>query len=112
MVINILGQDYEVLLKSKEEYPKLELLDANGLAELYTKQLIINKELLETDDRMYDNIEQYNNKVVRHEIIHAFFHEAGLMNYCEDEKLVDWLAFQLPKMAKAVDGIDKLWKEG
>lgn len=38
------------------------------------------------------------NEVVRHEAIHAFFHESGLDGYSADEQLVDWLAMQFPKM--------------
>ena len=39
-----------------------------------------------------------HKEVLRHEIIHAFFDEAGLNDYSNNEQLVEWIAFQFPKM--------------
>ena len=101
MEINILGTNYEIKKLSESDYPKLKTLDANGLAELYSKQLIINSEMNRQTGNEYANFEGYENKTIRHEIIHAFFHESGLVDYCQDEDLVNWLALQAPKMIKA-----------
>lgn len=101
--LNILGQEYDLLFMTEEEFPKLEKANANGLAELYNKQLIISKDGATPDDRTYDNLKEYTNKVIRHEIVHAYFHESGLRDYCEDETLVDWLALQLPKIIKTLE---------
>ena len=57
----------------------------------------------EHDGTEFDNMQGYENQVIRHEIVHAYFHEAGLMNYCYDERLVDWIALQLPKMTKSME---------
>ena len=100
MKINILGTDYDIRHVSEKDYPKLKTFEANGLAELYSKELIINSDMDDGSGRSYAKFEEYEKKVLRHEIIHAFFHEAGLTDYCEDEILVDWLAFQIPKMVK------------
>lgn len=40
------------------------------------------------------------NEVCRHEIIHAFLFESGLIDECSDEQLVNYLAMQIPKMLK------------
>jgi len=101
MKINILGTEYEIKKLSESDYPKLKISDANGLAELYSKELIIDKNMNPQTGKEYANFEGYENKVVRHEIIHAFFHESGLVDYCQDEDLVNWLALQAPKMIKA-----------
>lgn len=77
-------------------------MNASGLAELYDKKLIINKNNTIPDENTYDNLESFSNKVIRHEIVHAFFHESGLMDYCLDEQLVDWIALQIPKIIKAM----------
>lgn len=111
MKINILGQEYEVLLRSEEEYNKLDKADADGLAELYSKQLIINKDSLKEDDTTLDNLKEYINKVVRHEIVHAYFHESGLTDYCRDEQLVDWLAIQIPKIANTIKQFEENQEE-
>lgn len=107
MKINILGQQYELLLKTEVEFPKLKAMGANGLAELYTKQLIINRDSLTETEETFDNLPAYIDKVVRHEIIHAYFHEAGLVHYCNDEELVDWLALQIPKIIKTITLVEE-----
>lgn len=106
--VSILGTKYLIRYVSEKEYPKLKKADASGLAELYQKELIINKDTMEEEDTTYANLESYKNKVVRHEIVHAFFHEAGLLNYCTDEKLVDWIAIQINKMYKVMDEVDAI----
>ncbi|MFA9376239.1 MAG: hypothetical protein ACERKZ_05720 [Lachnotalea sp.] len=100
MKVSILGTEYEIKRTSEEEYPKLKKLEANGLAELYSKQLIINDDVDDGSESCFEKIELFKNKVTRHEIIHAFLYESGAINYCNDEKLVDLLAVQIPKMIK------------
>jgi hypothetical protein len=58
---------------------------------------------------MTDNLAEYNKKVLRHEIIHAFLHESGLSGnslqyegaWSQCEEMVDWIAIQFPKMLRA-----------
>ena len=50
-----------------------------------------------------ENVEDFEKKVLRHEIFHAFFGESGLRSsseYAEIEELIDWLAIQSPKIFK------------
>lgn len=77
--------------------------DANGLAELYSKKIIVSLHGY-NDDEAFESIEDYYKKVLRHELMHAFFHEMGLDNYCRDEILVDSLALQLPKIKTLMKG--------
>lgn len=102
MKVNILGVDYEILLQSKSENPKLE--NAYGICETYSKKIVIDSEIgTDGNKDNLENIEAFRRKVVRHEIIHAFFHESGLSinsDYAMNEELVDWIAFQFPKMFK------------
>ena len=102
MKISILGTEYEIRVLTKEEYPKLVSSDANGLAELYSKELIINKDMNPNDGQEYSNFKEFERKVLRHEIVHAFFHESGIQTYAYDETLVDWLALQIPKIYKTM----------
>ena len=108
MKIDVLGVEYEILTMSEDKFPKLKTLNANGLAELYDKKLIINERSCKPTEETYDNLEAYARKVIRHEIVHAFFHESGLMDYSNDEMLVDWMALQLPKVLKAFKEADCL----
>lgn len=106
MKINILGTNYEIRKVSEKEYPKLSIMNANGLAELYSKELIINAEMNPNSGQEFANFKGFENKVVRHEIIHAFFHESGLDDYTTDEDLVNWIALQFPKMLKVFQEAD------
>jgi hypothetical protein len=103
MIINILGTDYEIIRQNKTENPKLE--DNNGLCEPYSKQIIIDKFEEEKQDKMVvDNLDEFIKKVIRHEIVHAFFLESGLdicSDYATNEELVDWIARQGIKIYNA-----------
>jgi hypothetical protein len=46
--------------------------------------------------------ETFKAKVLRHEITHAFLHESGMQDYCDDEVLVDWLGIMIPKIVSAM----------
>ena len=98
MKIDILGTEYD-LLYCRENEMKNE--DNCGECNRYTKTIKINKEYFESEDAEDSAI----LKTERHEIIHAFFHEAGLDCYSEDEFLVDALAVLIPKMVKAFDEV-------
>lgn len=95
MKMNILGTDYELI----KECDELVELNVDGECQSYGKIIRIRplkKMLLPKDS---DAIKQRRyNEVVRHEVIHAFFHESGLDRYSADEELVDWLAMQFPKL--------------
>lgn len=100
MKVNILGTDYEIKYETRMENPKL--INANGLCEFWAKQIIIDK--IEPDPENFKNITEFEKKVIRHEIIHAFLGESGLYQYMEDETLVDWIAVQFRK-------IEEIFKE-
>jgi len=95
--IDILGTKYKV--EFRKEINDEKLIDADGYAELYSKELIIEE--IVQDERTFKDLHKYKNKVIRHEIIHAVFHEAGHDDYCKDEVLVDALAILIPMMLKA-----------
>ncbi|MEG1085212.1 MAG: hypothetical protein RSD88_02715 [Anaerovoracaceae bacterium] len=73
MKVNILGTDYEILYQNKEENTKLE--EANGLCETYSKKIILEK--VSEHPMHLEKMEDFQKKVLRHEIIHAFLHEQG-----------------------------------
>lgn len=41
--------------------------------------------------------------VIKHELLHAFFYEAGLLDYAKDELLMDFLAVQHEKIKNLVE---------
>ena len=55
------------------------------------------------------NLNEHKKKLIRHEIIHAFLFESGLgenSNWAQNEEMVDWLAFQIPKVVEVFQKID------
>lgn len=100
--INILGTDYEIIRDNTGEHQKLK--DSNGITETYSKQIVL-QEKYDNDPMTVDNFQAFKDKVLRHEIIHAFLFESGLdasSDWGRDETLVDWIALQIPKMVKAM----------
>jgi len=102
--IDILGTKYLLKYSSYKEDKKLENLD--GYTDYYMKKIVIESDF---KDRLFDKtkIINYQNKVLRHEIIHAFLNESGLEcnslkthNWAENEEMVDWFAIQSPKIFK------------
>lgn len=94
MKINILGTNYEIVKQTVAENTKLE--DANGLCEFFAKKIVVDE--AKPDRTTFENLEEFNKKVLRHEIIHAYFGESGLKDYMNDEVLVDWIASQFHKI--------------
>lgn len=99
MLIDVLGTTYVV-----KEDTSLKDTPADGLCKSYSKEITYRnaKEMLCKDDPM-ELKEERKREVIRHELIHAFFFEAGLDGYGGDELLVDWIAKQFPKMLEAME---------
>lgn len=110
--INILGTDYTLQYLSNKEDSKLENLD--GYTDFYLKRIVVEKDF---ENRLFDEtkIKNYQNKILRHEIIHAFLFESGLecntlksYNWSENEEMVDWFAIQSPKIFDVFNDLD-IW---
>ena len=100
-IAKILGVDYEVQVSRQEDDPILN--ECNGYCDpsiKYIGILDLNSVDHEKDILALKDQSKPQNKLFRHEYIHAFFYESGLQDYYEDEQLVDWLAIQFPKMMK------------
>lgn len=101
--INVLGTEIGVVFREEKQDPKLEELGGYFDA---TENLIVVK-IPEKETMSCKNLENYQKKVLRHEIIHAFLHESGLDwsaassdCWATNEEMVDWLAIQAPKIFK------------
>lgn len=103
--IDILGAEYKILFQTESENPKLK--DANGLCEMYSKEIIIeDPNTYKNNPMVVSNRQDLVKKVMRHEIIHAFLGESGLRNnssWAYDEEMVDWIAIQFPKILKVFE---------
>jgi len=105
--INILGTDYTVNLNATDK--DFDADNMAGEANSFLKTISINEDLL--PGRRVDvgkQREVFKVEVLRHEIIHAFFDESGLDCYSTDERLVDWIAVQIPKILTACKEVDAI----
>lgn len=110
MHIDILGTPYNIKFCTTKECPKLDIQDADGLCEQYSKEIIIRTGY-EEDPACFNNIIDYREKVLRHELFHAIFHECGLDKYSNDEDLVNFLALQYHKIVSIMDKSKQLHNE-
>lgn len=101
--INVLGTDIRVLFREEKQDPKLEEL--GGYFD--SSECLIVVKIPEKDSMSVGNLENYQKKVLRHEIIHAFLHESGLdweaapaECWATNEEMIDWFAIQSPKIFK------------
>lgn len=104
---NILGEEYKVITEVsmlEDEY----LQEAIGYCDSSIKKIVVAK--LDTDDLgSLKNMKSHENKVIRHEIIHAFLNESGLgecSDWARNEEMVDFFAGQFPKMLKVFKKLD------
>lgn len=116
MKINILGSEYKII--ETLDYTKFSYLkECDGYHDWSTKELII-KNFINEEQRVgcIRDLKKYRAKVLRHEIIHAFFHESGLWvnsnsldQWAMNEEMIDWFAIQSPKIIKVYKelGIEK-----
>lgn len=101
--VNVLGTEYRLEYQSENDNPKLkELL---GFCERYSKKIVVSDmEEVRKDTLCVEDIDKFQKKILRHEIIHAFLGESGLRSeseWAECEEMVDWFAIQHEKIHEA-----------
>lgn len=102
--IDVLGTAYTI--NETDEQTEKRLCDCDGFCDKTTKEICITTP---SKDCNLGDWKWYRNKILRHEIIHAFLFESGLQeNFKQDpygvsETLVDWFAIQFPKIQKVFD---------
>lgn len=102
--INVLGTEYTI--HETDEQTEIRLCDCDGFCDKTTKEIYITTP---AKDCNLGDWTWYRNKILRHEIIHAFFFESGLHENFEckswgiSETLIDWFAVQFPKMQKVFE---------
>lgn len=105
MTVNILGTEYEIEYKSRDEVQKEfddeQIID--GYCDDFEKKIVIVDKMPEECTKM----------TIRHEIIHAFLFESGLgfswerpSNTGHDETTVDWFARQWDKIQSVFKSLE------
>jgi hypothetical protein len=113
MKINVLGTEYKLYISTEEKEPRLK--NSWGVTDVYAKEIIISNDCDRGTEYDCKNLKLFKNKVIRHEIIHAFLYESGMkenssatQSWVENEEMVDWFAIQLPKIYKVYKELDIL----
>lgn len=104
--VSILGENWSIEFRSQDA--DKNLIDNDGYTDSSLRLIVIdNMESCKDNPGCKGNLTIYQNKVLRHEIIHAFMAESGLDgngNSCDcwelNEEMVDWFAIQAPKIFK------------
>lgn len=105
--VNILGTEYTIEIKTREEDEFLERMD--GYCDKTSHKIVV---LAEPKDHELEIYSEYQKKITRHEIIHAFLFESGLQEnfkhqeWGHDETMIDWIAIQFPKLMQAFKEVD------
>lgn len=93
--VNVLGENYKVLIKDKRIDDDLK--DRQGYCDFSGKLIVLQEEK--------EDLKKYREDLLRHELVHAFLYESGLdcSSWGRNEEIVDWIAIQLPKITKAFE---------
>lgn len=107
--INVLGTVYHVGVVPSSQDPRLK--ECDGFCDKTSKLILVEDCSSDCD---LDCPEVYVNKVIRHELVHAFLFESGLAECWEhkkagqEETTVDWIACMFPKLVQAFYQADAL----
>lgn len=110
--VNILGTEYTIVEGDKSLYPRLE--NTYGYCDETIKLIVIDDMKEEKrDPQSKTDLEVMKRKIIRHELVHAFLFESGLSfnsidEWASNEEMIDWIAFQLPKMSKVCTELEIL----
>ena len=99
--VDVLGVEYTI--KQLDKVKDLHLENCDGYCDHTTKTIVIDTfKIYEGQPGTLENLDAYEKKVIRHELVHAFLFESGLSacSWAKDEEIVDWIAAQFPKMMK------------
>ena len=102
--VNVLGATYKInIIYTDESAIGGPDEKAYGLCAVYEPIIEIYSDDFEYNLDQLAALTHQVKHTFRHELVHAFFIEAGLdYKYGEDEVLVDFLAFQLPKIKELI----------
>ena len=111
MKVNVLGTEYEIIVKKYAEEEAFERRSIMGFCDGYTKQIVVcdPATFKGWEHEEAETIRIAQSETVRHEIVHAFLNESGLSDssaqyesgWAKFEEMIDWIALQGPKIYTA-----------
>ena len=116
MKIDVLGTKYTIKYVNSGQDEYMEKMNFGGYCSSNTKEVVILnlKTVPDWANEPEDVIRAQEKETIRHELIHAFLNESGLMwntfpaekAWAKNEEMVDWFAIQMPKLLKAFKEAD------
>lgn len=104
--INVLGTEYSYFYKKETDDEKLR--ECDGYCDSSVKSIVICD--LEVGKMSLADVRTHEEKVLLHEVVHAFLFESGLSanSWGSNEEIVDWMAHQIPKIVQSLEeaGLD------
>ena len=111
MTVNILGTQYEIIVKKYDDDECFEREGIDGYCYSQTHKIVVcdMSTYKGWEHEPEEVIEGQQKETLRHEIVHAFFNESGLQDnafgidnsWARNEEMVDWIAIQGEKIYKA-----------
>lgn len=105
-IVHILGTEYKILIIDERDYRYCR--EADGWCDTQAKEILLFN-YTQSIESIKDLV-AYQNKVLRHEIVHAFLYESGVWqnslgcdSWANNEEMVDWISIQEPKLHKAFE---------
>lgn len=99
--VSVLGTDYTIYV-DVTPMDKSFIQENDGVCDSTTKEIFIS-DLNDGDPMNMNDMEVYERKIIRHEVIHAILFESGLdinSDWGRNEEIIDWIAIQYPKLSK------------
>ena len=108
--VNVLGTQYRIEVRKRADEPYMVENELDGFCSSMDK-LIVVSDMSDCKFATETEKDNYMKHVIRHELVHAFMSESGLADcsssvnsaWAKNEEMIDWMAFQFPKMAKAFE---------
>ncbi len=111
MTVDILGTPYEIIYENWTEGGRFERNAYCGICYegIHTIYICRMDTVPSWKNVEKDMVTQHEKLTLRHEIVHAFFNESGLMEsssassegWARNEEMIDWIAIQGSKIYKA-----------
>lgn len=96
--VSVLGTPYKCSVGSRKELTGLDK-EFQGCCKYYVKEILVCDEFTsDTGEEEYGVLKE----TVVHELAHAFLYESGLLDYSQNEELVDWISINMQKLLNCV----------
>ena len=101
-MISVLGEDYLIKVRDPDRDPRLGETN-DGYCDSTTGLIVISDGVREAKHpEAVGDFDRYREKVLRHEIVHAFIAESGNQDAeWHTEDMVNWLAYMAPRLHAA-----------